>query len=59
MYKSDKTTYVIRDIPVELWKQVKSKFLFQKAGHKSIGGVIIFLLEKWIKESQDDENKQT
>ena len=54
MYKTDKTTYVVRSIPVKLWKQVKSKFLMTEHQHKSIGSIIINLLDKWVKEDKDD-----
>jgi hypothetical protein len=54
MYKSEKTTYVVRDIPVELWKQVRSKFVFNKSGYKNIGQIIINLLGKWVEDDKDD-----
>jgi|TARA_R110002051_G_scaffold19567_4_gene54403 hypothetical protein len=57
MYKSEKTTYVVREIPVELWKQVKSKFVFNKSGYKNIGQVIVNLLGKWVTEVDKDDNK--
>ena len=57
MYKSDKTTYVVKNIPVILWKNVKSALLFSKTEHKSIGGLIVDLLDKWVKESKSDANK--
>jgi hypothetical protein len=53
MYKSEKTTYVVRDIPVELWKQVKAKFVFNKSGYKNIGQVVVSLLEKWVGDADD------
>ncbi len=57
MYKSEKTTYVVRDIPVGLWKQVKPKFVFNKSGYKNIGQVVINLLEKWVKDGDNDGRK--
>ena len=52
MYKTNKTTYVVRNIPVELWKSVKAKFLFDKSGHKNIGQLVVSLLMKWVKDDE-------
>jgi len=58
MYKSEKTTYVVRKIPVKLWKEVKSRFLYVDE-HKSIGDLVINLLEKWVKENKDDKQRDS
>lgn len=52
MYKSEKTTYVVRNIPVSLWKKVRGKFLLDSSQHKSIGDKIIELLEGWVKDDK-------
>jgi hypothetical protein len=54
MYKSDKTTYVVKNIPVELWKNVKSRLLFSSSQHKSIGNLVISLLDKWVKDGKNE-----
>tara|TARA_Y100000361_G_C10929418_1_gene223077 strand:- start:64 stop:243 length:180 start_codon:yes stop_codon:yes gene_type:complete len=58
MYKAEKTTYVVRKIPVTLWKEVKSRMLFSE-DYKSIGDLVINLLEKWVQEKKDDTKNIT
>ena len=50
MYKNTKTTYVVRNIPVTLWKKVKAKFAMGE--QKSIGDLIISLLQKWVNDDK-------
>ena len=50
MYKSEKTTYVVRNIPVSLWKKVRGKFLTEPGNKKGLSELIISLLEKWTKD---------
>tara|TARA_Y100001951_G_scaffold93271_1_gene88762 strand:+ start:365 stop:541 length:177 start_codon:yes stop_codon:yes gene_type:complete len=52
LYKSGLTTYVVKNIPVGLWKKCKTKFLHSNSGEKSMGELIVKLLENWIKEGR-------
>ena len=45
MYKSEKTSYLVREIPVSLWKNVRAKAL--RMGKNSMADVIIDLLTTW------------
>jgi hypothetical protein len=60
LYKSGITTYVVKNIPVGLWKKCKTKFLHSDSQEKSMGGLIIKLLENWITDydSKYTENKK-
>ena len=59
MYKTEKTTYVVRNIPVVLWRKCKSKFLLDNSGEKTMGDVIIKLLKNWEKGVFDGIKKPT
>jgi hypothetical protein len=53
LYKTDYTTYVVKKIPVSLWKKCKSIFLLCNTGESTMGDVIIKLLREWVKENKD------
>ena len=59
MYKTEKTTYVVRNIPVVLWKKCKSKFLLDTSGDRTMGDVIIKLLQNWERGVYDGNKKPT
>jgi len=48
MYKKEKTTYVVRNIPVSLWKKVRGKFLTEPGNKKGLSELIISLLKDWV-----------
>jgi hypothetical protein len=54
MYKTENTTYVVRNIPVVLWKKCKSKFLLHNRGERTMGEVIIKLLKQWERGVNSD-----
>ena len=58
LYKSDYTTYVVKKIPVVLWKKCKSRFLLNNTGENSMGDVIIKLLREWVKENKNGKWKE-
>ena len=45
MYKNETTSYLVKDIPVSLWKKVRAKALTEEV--EAIAPVVIKLLEKW------------
>jgi len=55
LYKSGITTYVVKNIPVGLWKKCKTKFLHSNSGEKSMGELIIRLLENWIINTENEK----
>ena len=47
MFKNKTTSYLVKEIPVDLWKSVRARCLTE--GHNAAGDVIKSLLSKWIK----------
>tara|TARA_R100000093_G_scaffold63144_1_gene34149 strand:+ start:1916 stop:2077 length:162 start_codon:yes stop_codon:yes gene_type:complete len=46
-YKTGSTSYMVKNIPVSLWKDVKIKFIKSSEGDKTLSDLIIRLLTDW------------
>ena len=57
MYKKDRTTFLERDIPVNLWKSCKSKALLDS--NMSMNEVILNLLKTWEQGDINGVQKHT
>tara|TARA_R100000458_G_C8275843_1_gene251004 strand:- start:578 stop:748 length:171 start_codon:yes stop_codon:yes gene_type:complete len=50
MYKYDKTSYLIKDIPVEKWTSFRTECL---SNGKKINDVMISLIDKFVRTSKE------
>ena len=46
-YKTDTTSYVLKDIPVDTWKSIKGSLI--KEDIQSANALLLFLLNEYIK----------
>tara|TARA_Y100000361_G_C11006196_1_gene261952 strand:+ start:330 stop:500 length:171 start_codon:yes stop_codon:yes gene_type:complete len=45
-YKTEHTTFLVRKIPVQLWKNCRTKAI--ETDENQMGDVILKLLKKWV-----------
>ena len=57
MYKSDRTNFLVRNIPVNLWKKCRAKALQET--ESSMNDVILDLLETWEQGEGNGLQKHT
>ena len=57
MYKSDRTNFLVRNIPVNLWKKCRAKAL--QEADSSMNDVILNLLQTWEQGEGNGLQKHT